>query len=118
MKIFFKLLLACFVAVVIGLFFTGFERIYWMFSGSGLVAVIPEKIYRQIGEIQCDRPSIEVKRDSDGTLRYRCGSYWLLSNGDRSPELTNAWPEIKRLQKNGSFPSAPGAVSLAAGKGR
>lgn len=105
MKTLFKLLLAGFVVVVIGLFFTGFERIYWMFSGSGLVAVIPKKVYREIGEIRCDMPSIEVKRDGDGTLRYRCGSYWLLSNGDRSTELTNAWPEIKRLQKNGGFPS-------------
>lgn len=105
MNTLFKLLLACLFVVVIGLFFTGFERIHWIFSGGGLVAVVPHKIYRQIGEIQCDKPTIEVKRDSDGILRYRCGSYWLLSNGDRSPALTNAWPEIKRLQKDGRFPS-------------
>jgi hypothetical protein len=71
-----------------------------MFSGSGLVAVIPQKIYLQIGGIRCDQRSVEVKRDGDGTLRYRCGSYWLLSHGERSPELTNAWPDIKRKQKN------------------
>lgn len=105
LKTLFKLLLACFFVVVTSLFLTGFERIHWMFSGSGLVAVIPQKIYQQLGDIHCDKRSIEVKRDSDGMMRYRCGSYWLLSKGDRSPALTKAWPEIKRLQKDGGFPS-------------
>jgi hypothetical protein len=100
---FIKVLAACLFVVVIGLFITGFERIVWMFSGSGLVAVIPQRVYQQIAEIQCNKRSIEVKRDGDGTLRYRCGSYWLLSNSYRSTELTNAWPEIKRQQKNGVF---------------
>lgn len=98
MSVFIKMLVACFFAIVLGLFATGIERIVWMFSGSRLVAVIPQKIYQQIAEIQCDNRSIEVKRDGDGMLRYRCGSYWLLSHGERSKKLTNAWPEIKRQQ--------------------
>jgi len=95
LNIFFKLLVTCFVAVVVGLFATGIERMVWMFSGSGLVAVVPQKLYQKFAEIHCDKRSIEVKRDADGMMRYRCGSYFLLSHGERSQALTNAWPELK-----------------------
>jgi hypothetical protein len=97
-----KMVMVCFVALVVGLFATGFERIVWMFSGSALVAVVPKKLYQQVAEINCDELSIEVKRDTDGVMRYRCGSYWLLSHGNRSIELTNAWPEIRRMQRSGA----------------
>ena len=96
MGVFIKALAICLFAVVVGLFATGIERIAWMFSGSGLLAVVPKKLYTPIADIQCDKPSIEVKRDADGVLRYRCGSYWLLSHGARSAELSAAWPELKR----------------------
>lgn len=95
-----KVLAICLFTVVAGLFATGIERIVWMFAGSGLLAVVPLEGYRPIAEIRCAEPSIEVKRDADGVLRYRCGSYWLLSNEDRSPALTAAWSQIKpQLQK-------------------
>lgn len=91
-----KVLTTGFVAVVVGLFATGIERIVWMFSGSSLVAVVPQKLYQQIAEIHCDKRSVEVKRDADGMMRYRCGSYFLLSHGERSQELTDAWSKLKR----------------------
>lgn len=91
-----KIAVASLLIVVAGLFFTGFERIVWMFSGSGLVAVLPQDLYAPIADIHCDKPSIEIKRDADGILRYRCGSYWLLAHGDRSSALTQAWPDLKR----------------------
>jgi hypothetical protein len=91
----FKALAICLLTIVVGLFATGIERMTWMFSGSRLVAVIPKKLYAPITDIRCDKPSIEIKRDTDGVLRYRCGSYWLLSNGDRSSALSDAWPGIK-----------------------
>lgn len=95
MKTFAKLLLGCVIVAAVGLFATGIERIVWMFSGSGLFAEVPLDLYRPIADIRCDRPFIEVKRDGDGTLRYRCGSYWLLAHGGPSPGLTAAWPEIQ-----------------------
>lgn len=91
-----KLLAICLLVIVLGLFATGIERIVWMFSGSGLFAEVPHELYHPIADIDCDRPTIEVKRDGDGTLRYRCGSYWLLAHGGPSPGLTAAWPDIRR----------------------
>lgn len=91
-----KVVVGILLMVVAGLFFTGFERIVWMFSGSGLVAVLPRDLYAPIADIRCDQPTIEIKRDADGVLRYRCGSYWLLAHGDRSPALSRAWPDLKR----------------------
>ena len=96
MKIVAKLFLACVIVAAVGLFATGIERIVWMFSGSGLFAEVPRELYRPIADIECDRPFIEVKRDGDGTLRYRCGSYWLLAHGGPSAGLTAAWPTISR----------------------
>ena len=95
MSVLFKALVICLLTIVVGLFATGLERMAWMFSGSRLLAVVPKELYAPIADIQCDKPSIEVKRDADGVLRYRCGSYWLLSHGDRSQALSDAWPEIK-----------------------
>jgi hypothetical protein len=97
LSVFIKGLAICLFTVVIGLFATGLERMFWMFSGSGLVAVVPKKLYAPIADIDCDKPSIEIKRDADGVLRYRCGSYFLLSHGGRSAELSKAWPAIKPL---------------------
>lgn len=91
----FKLLAAALAALIVGLFSTGIERIVWIYSGSGLQGVVPKSIYATIADIHCDRPSIEVKRDADGVLRYRCGDYWLFSHAERSPALTEAWPRIK-----------------------
>ncbi len=95
MGVFIKVLASCLLVVVVGLFATGIERITWMFSGSGLIAVLPKELYTPIADIHCDKPSVEIKRDADGVLRYRCGSYWLLSHGERSSALSAAWPEIK-----------------------
>ena len=95
MGVFIKALAICLFAVVVGLFATGIERIAWMFSGGGLLAEVPRKFYKPIAEIDCDQPSIEVKRDADGVLRYRCGAYWLLSHEARSVDLSAAWPGIK-----------------------
>lgn len=97
MSAFIKGLAICLFTVVVGLFSTGLERMYWMFSGSGLIAVVPKKLYAPIAEVNCEKPSIEIKRDADGVMRYRCGSYWLLSHGGRSEELSKAWPAIKPL---------------------
>lgn len=90
-----KLLAAALAVVVIGLFSTGIERIVWIYSGSGLLGVVPKAVYATVADIRCNRPSIEVKRDADGVLRYRCGDYWLISSSERSPALTEAWPRIK-----------------------
>lgn len=91
----FKVLAATLAIVVIGLFSTGIERIVWIYSDGGLLGVVPKSVYGTIPAIHCDSPSIEVKRDADSVLRYRCGDYWLLSHTERSPALTEAWPEIK-----------------------
>ncbi len=96
MSIFIKVLVSCLLAVVLGLFATGIERIVWMFSRNDMFVVLPKDLYKQIEAIQCDRPAIEVKRDADGVLRYRCGTYWLLSHGERSLALSEGWPEMKR----------------------
>lgn len=90
-----KLVASCLTLVILSLFATGIERIVWMFSGSGLVAVVPQKLYQPFADIQCSQPAIEIKRDPDGVLRYRCGSYWLLAHGGRSAQLTQGWPDIK-----------------------
>lgn len=91
----FKFLAAVLTIVVVGLFSTGIERMAWIYSGSGLQGVVPRSVYADIPDIHCDRPSIEVKRDADGVLRYRCGDYWLLSHSERSAALTAAWPRVK-----------------------
>lgn len=92
-----RLFLVCLVALAALLFATGFERIYWMFSGSGLVAVIPKSIYSTVPDISCSKRSIEVKRDSDGVFRYRCGDYWANSTEARSPALTSEWKRVAAL---------------------
>ena len=89
-----KILVLCLLTVVAGLFATGIERIVWMFSGSGLVAVVPRSVYESIPDIACNRRYIEVKRDADGMMRYRCGDYWLLSTEKRSTELTENWRQV------------------------
>lgn len=100
MGVFIKTLAIALLVAVVGLFATGIERIVWMFSNGRLLAELPRKLYLPIAGIDCDKPSIEVKRDPDGVLRYRCGSYWLLSHEARSAELSAAWPEIAtRLRK-------------------
>lgn len=82
------------MSVAISLFATGIERMAWMFSGERLLAVVPQQIYSTIADISCTRRYIEVKRDADGVLRYRCGDYWLLSNEGRSAALTKVWPQV------------------------
>lgn len=96
MNTFLKLAAACLSLIVLGLFATGIERIVWVYSGSGLLGVVPKRLYLAVPEIQCDRPSIEVKRDSDGVLRYRCGDYWLFAREARSQALTGLWPHLKQ----------------------
>lgn len=89
-----KLAAVALVSLAAVLFGTGIERIVWMFSRGGLVADVPKSIYTTIPDIACGRPSIEVKKDPDGVLRYRCGTYWLLSSEARSPALTAEWKKV------------------------
>ncbi len=89
-----RILATCVACAALGLFATGIERIVWMFGNGGLVAEIPRKLYGNLGDIECQRPSVEVKRDADGVMRYRCGDYWLFSRQARSDQLTQAWPQI------------------------
>lgn len=89
-----KLAAVALVSLAALLFGTGIERIVWMFSRGGLVADLPKSIYKNIPDIACERPSVEVKRDPDGVLRYRCGTYWLLSSEQRSPALTAEWRKV------------------------
>lgn len=91
----FKLIATTAVLIALSLFATGIERIVWLYSGSGLVAVLPRAIYGTVPDITCQRPSIEVKRDPDGVMRYRCGDYWALSSEGRSPALTADWKRVQ-----------------------
>lgn len=91
----FKLVATVVVLLAISLFATGIERIVWLYSGSGLVAVLPRAIYAVEPDVACQRPSVEVKRDPDGVIRYRCGDYWLLSSEGRSVGLTENWKRVQ-----------------------
>lgn len=93
-----KTLAAILAVVVVGLFAAGIERIAWIYSGSGLIDVLPRRLYAGLAGIRCDRPSIEVKRDRDGVLRYRCGDYWPIARAVRSPALTAAWARLKAAE--------------------
>ena len=96
MSVLFRILAGLLLAVVLGLFATGIERYVWMFSGSGTYVLVPKDIYRQTDEVQCEKPFIEVKHEVGGALRYRCGTYWLLSRTEHSTALNERWPAIER----------------------
>lgn len=87
----FKLLVFVAVSIAALLFTAGIERMVWIFHGDGFAGSLPREVYRTIPEVNCKRPAIEAKRDRDGVLRYRCGTYWPLSTTERSPELTRQW---------------------------